>query len=129
VSDLEALEAQRIELIDKIQGIDLDLTRRKNNLEALRGELATYENPIQAMRQARRDYEQWRSAALTSRKHALDELIQVKAMIKTTNAGNQDDERGRLRRAIMRHQQEVMDGGYAATPADLALWAELDHLS
>lgn len=128
MSEREVLEAQKIDLNKKIQEIDLDLTRRKLALQTLIEELTTYENPVQTRRQARHEYERWRSAALTARQHALDELLQVKAMLKTTNIANREDERDRLRLAIMRHQQEVMDGGYAATSADLALWAELDHL-
>jgi hypothetical protein len=127
MNEMEALDEQRLELVTKIQEIDLDLTRRKHNLDDVRERVA-HADP-RSYQEARRDYERWRSGALTARHHALNELIKVKAMIKATNVENRDDERGRLRLAIMAHQQEVMDGGYAATPADLKLWAELDKLS
>lgn len=119
------LEAQRLELVTKIQGIDLDLTRRKENLEQLAERIPRSDPP--SYKEARREYDRWRSGALTARQHALNELGKVKAMIKEANIENHDDERDRLRRAIALHRQLTYDAGYEATTVDLNLWAEIDH--
>lgn len=120
------LEAQRLDLVAKVQGIDLDLTRRRENLEQLAERIAR-SDPF-SYKEARREYERWRSGALTARQHALDELRQVKAMVKEANIENQENERDRLRRAIARHRQLTYDGGYEPTGVDLELWDEVDRL-
>ncbi len=120
------LEAQRLDLVAKVQGINLDLTRRRENLEALQERIARTDP--QSFREYRRDYERWRSSALTAQQHALDELRQVKDMIRNANIETHNDERDRLRSAIIAHRQKTLDTGYAATGVDLELWAEVDRL-
>lgn len=119
------LEAQRLELVAKIQGINLDLTRRRENLEELRERISRADP--RSFKEARREYEKWRSGALTAQQHALNELGKVKAMIKEANIENREDERDRLRHAITRHRQLTYDAGYEATTVDLELWEHVDR--
>lgn len=118
----EELEVTQRELVEKIQGIDLQLTTKRTELEALRTRLHPED-----YRGYRREYEDWRSKALKARQAALDDLRRVKAMIHSANVEAREDEASRLYRAISRHRQRVYDAGYEPTEVDRELWDEIDR--
>jgi hypothetical protein len=122
MSEIDILEAQLRDLIEKIQGIDLQLTQRKTEIDRLRERLPTPE-----FRPYRHDYETWRSSALKARQEALNDHGRLKAMLHQAHTASREDERDILWRAIADHRQKTYDGDYEPTAVDLELWDHIDR--
>lgn len=128
------LEDQIDVLVAEIQGIDAQLAHRKAAIQAYQQEcFAAGQIGKERWFAAKTDYDRWRAKAIGAKGHMIAELRELKAKLRDTNVLTSKDEHGhyqafwRLHRAIGEHRQKVMDGGYAATKADMDLWAALDE--
>lgn len=120
------------ELVEEIQGIDAQLAQRSAAIKAYRVEcLAAGHSGRDRWFAAQTDYERWRAKAIAAKGHIIAELREAKAQLRNENLQATEDSHHRaywsLRRAIGKHRQMVMDGGYAPTAADEELWALLDE--
>ena len=120
------LQAQRDELVAKVQDIDYQLTARKTSLSAYHEECGRDWDAFKSRYfAAKHDYENWRRSALSARRHLLEELGEVKAALRDGQV--QSDNRYRvLRQGIQRHRRQTLENDYSPTDADLALWALVD---
>lgn len=126
-SALAALEAERDDLIGRIQHVDAQLAQRKAvdrsfHLECLEA------GPAAKLRyfEASADFSRWRGSAIGAKRHMVARLAEVKAQIRDLNINRTDDETYRkyvdLRRAVQAHQAATLTGDYEPTPHDLLLW-------